>query len=549
MTSKNEKRRAIAETEVLEDELAAVESIASSPKPSKEQHHKQLHQSVPTNDPAHGYVDPSVLNDSNEEAVAKRKLESEPDLEAPFPPDLRRVSRTPGAFREGGDPALRLSSARSADSDNDSHNNDPTVANSSQSPLPVTELLVSATLVTEATVVPTAVVLPVGADASSTSLHLYAEAVTPEEQLPGANGKQRRRKTKTFLLVAVVVAGVVALAVGLLLALTATKGDDDIVESSINENNINDTASSTATDVTSNGSDLDANETVLEKRQMHHAVTWGTFSNCEISTAAVELKCGNGGTLIVWDSANAICNRPFSGGGGNDSFGILNCIIQNAKAEDEGQAVVLFACEGRTNDSQQATAKLPEVIVDQCSALIDTTVTGNNTLGDVVRETFGGRTIKYLSLARYCRGRGQEVTTEWHAEAVSDCQAQSRNLPLADGEISQLYCYDQAICAVQTTCTPELVFEGDDEEYSVSDDEEGGESTTASAPTIEQSCTGSTACSALVESVLIKDPNDSSRPQCTSLPKEGPSVNTMWQLVLAELDNTNQFLRLLTARR
>jgi hypothetical protein len=508
------------------------------------------------------------------------------DLEAAFPPELNRVSRTPGAFREGGDNS-------SPNRDQDYDDNDDAVINSTgrtrrmmhrqtgASPDlgPVTETLVSATLVT----VPTAVAAVYGVPLPGSGEHSLP---SPPESLRSSGSLDRKKRlvrTAGFV-------GVLALVVGLSLALVfsgknSSKDPAPYVHQESSDTLVNATTTTVLVN-DANGVAMDvpeqdvANSPALS-RQIQYAVTWGTASDCEEimgNGVTLQLQCGGTGSqdlgldtetdtdtgidielqLVV--ATNAVCQRQ--------TATEMTCQLDTSESLDlaldqweQAPAAVVFTCTAGLSESLaaqllqlQAVAVVSETMASQCATVLQQGAL-NATTGQ--QTTFyGGKTVSYASLGRYCRRDSvteQEstlrvVTSNWQVEAeLFTCQGQSRPIAATDStdgngsSLQQDYCYDAATCTVESTCVHvadssddgdevdiEIEIEIEDDESSGSSGSSGSGSGTAQTTVQDPVCVGSTQCTSLLESVVLTAPEGSSR--CATVVGQQEDVLSVEQL-------------------
>jgi hypothetical protein len=495
------------------------------------------------------------------------------DLEAAFPPELNRVSRAPGAFREGG-----YNSSPNRDQNYD--DNDDAVLNSTgrtrrmmqqqqqqtgASPRlgPVTETLVSATLVT----VPTAVVAVYGVPLPGSGEHSLP--LPPE--LPSSSGSRDRKKRLVRMACFV---GVLAVVVGLSLALVFSgKNSSDDPPPYVHRENPDTLANATTTTVLvndANGVGMDvpeqdvANSPALP-RQIQYAVTWGTASNCdEIMGDGVTLQLQCGGTtsqqlaletvsaiaidlqLVV--AANVVCQRQ--------TATEMTCRLDTSESLDlaldqweQAPATVVFTCTAGPSESLavqllqlQATAVVSDTMASQCATVLQQGAVDTNTGQQTT--FYGGNAVSYASLGRYCRRDTlteeqalRTVTSDWQVEAeLSSCQGQSRTVA-TNSSLQQVYCYDKATCTAESACAPVTGSgdDGDEFEIKTEDDESSGSSGSSGSgsgtvQTVVQDlvCVGSKQCTSILESVVLTAPEGSSR--CATVVGQQEDVLSVEQL-------------------
>jgi hypothetical protein len=402
-------------------------------------------------------------------------------------------------------------------------------------PPPPAEVLVSATLVTDHNEgLATASVAPV----SSLSLSLATATAVYGVPLPVAVQRHKRQNRRIWTVVG---AGAVALVVGLLIAVIM------MMRSGSSSSN---TTATTSSDNTGGSYDNDNSSPELP-RQMYYAVIWGMASNCQLfsgnSTALLQCPVGAAGLSLV-GMQNAVCQRR--------SATELTCRLEQQQNQQHQQAAVLFACfMGPTESlalqmqSLQATVQVSAPVASQCGTQLQASVLTDTTTGATTSTTttFGGTTVSYASLGRYCRRDDSDSTssTDWQleADALSACQGQRRTVALqnASNSLEQVYCYDAATCAVDSTCVPSSM--SPDEYHNSGDEDDGGDDRNRLLQ--QQACVGSNQCTSFLESVVLTAPE--ALPQCASVTgQEQPqqlSVDNLWAMAQTELDSRLLFLQ------
>lgn len=531
------------------------------------------------------------------------------DLEAAFPPELNRVYRVPGAYREGGDNSSPLIHPNDDFDDADlnstsrtrrmMHQNQQQQAQTETgaSPRldPVAETLVSATLVTEDSLRHASAEFSLYAShqlptATATAVYGVPQSLPSENsneyvhsQLPSVMSPESpRRSRKSRLVRTACLVGVVALVVGLSLALVTVVSSDS---------NSSSNSSTDMTNVSAEGKELDpaTQTTVLVNddngvavdvpeedvmyspalpRQIQYAVTWGTASTCDEimgNGVTLELQCGGTGSqgvssidigLELVGAANAACQRQTA----TEMTCRLDASENPDAALNRAAAAVVFTCTVGPAESLavqllqlQAVAMVSDTMASQCAAVLQEGV-ADATTGQ--QTTFhGGKTVSYASLGRYCRRDSvtvieeQTATGYWQVEAeLSTCQVHSRTVATktsatvtnTDGNNSSLeqeYCYDAATCAVESTCVPVTRSGDNNDDYDhddnaeihIEDDESSG-SGSGTLQTVVQDlvCVGSKQCTSLLEPIVLAAPEGSSR--CATVVGQQDGVLSVEQL-------------------
>jgi hypothetical protein len=290
---------------------------------------------------------------------------------------------------------------------------------------PVTETLVSATLVTVPTAVPTAIML------SPFQEWRALLPSPPESQRSSGSQDRKKRLVRTSCFV-----GVLTLVVGLSLALVFSgknsskdpapyvhrEDPDALVNAETTTVLVND-ANGVAVDVP----ELDVANSPALSRQIQYAVTWGTASDCEEimgSGVTLQLRCGgtdsqdlaldtNTDTAIDIDididlqlvvAANAVCQRQ--------TATEMTCQLDTSESLDialdqweQAAAAVVFTCIAGPSDSLaaqllhlQATAVVSGTTASQCATVLQQGALDATTVTDFFMEENG-----QLCHLGYCR--------------------------------------------------------------------------------------------------------------------------------------------------